>query len=286
MPMQKETFLYAYSVKMRMQINLFDMCFVRIRANHHPAGLDVGQCCDSFAKTRAELDRRRRRRRRRRQQYFEHDDNDNDNDSDSGNGNNARVVAAASAADDDIYDKVYGVLVTICQAKRAADVKVAATDDAHRDGGRRDGRRRRDEIGGDGQVGRVTDGGRELHAFLARASASGSLTVLKLSPGGGGGGGGGSCGASCKRMDDAYESLARDRPAVFFLELDVRASAANAQLAREVGAQRFPAFHLYLGQRRGHLPHHSHMHACALRSGFHRVCFFFLLWLFRLLFFI
>ena len=134
MPMQKESFLYAYSVKMRMQINLFDMCFVRIRANHHPAGLDVGQCCDSFAKTRAELDLRRRRRR---QQQLAHDDNDDGHD----NGNDARVVAAA-AADDDMDDRVYGDLVTICEAKRAADEaagaadKLAAADDAHRERGR------------------------------------------------------------------------------------------------------------------------------------------------------
>jgi hypothetical protein len=52
-PMQKESFLYAFSVKMKMQIKLFDMCFLRIRANHEPALLDVEHCCDGFMKTQA-----------------------------------------------------------------------------------------------------------------------------------------------------------------------------------------------------------------------------------------
>ena len=62
MPMQKERFVYALSVKLRMKVNLFDMCFVRVRANHEPAKNDVKECCESFDATQAELGVMKQRR--------------------------------------------------------------------------------------------------------------------------------------------------------------------------------------------------------------------------------
>jgi len=43
--MQKESFVYALSVKQRMRIVLFHMCFIRIRANGKPSELDQNECC-------------------------------------------------------------------------------------------------------------------------------------------------------------------------------------------------------------------------------------------------
>ena len=54
--MQKESFLYALSVKHGMRVNLFNMCFVRIRATHEPSKLDIGQCCGNFNNTVTDLE--------------------------------------------------------------------------------------------------------------------------------------------------------------------------------------------------------------------------------------
>jgi len=48
--MQKEEFMKALSVKLRVRVNLFRMCFIRIRANLLPNGSDQGQCCNMLSK--------------------------------------------------------------------------------------------------------------------------------------------------------------------------------------------------------------------------------------------
>ena len=92
-----------------------------------------------------------------------------------------------------------------------------------------------------GNVRHIAGGATELRATLEEASAADALCVVDWSMT--------TCGP-CQRVKPMYEQMARSRANALFVGIDVQASSANADLAREAAVTAFPTFHLYKKMQR------------------------------------